>query len=119
MFTILDYCKIIEQNDTSIVHAYAAFILTDSNLYVTTPKYGWTVEKLDRNIEVAQMQLMMDLVEVEHIDNTTFVISFLDEIQDKRQRWECKFETSTCLQNTFETLAASWEKLFKVPLSNN
>ncbi|XP_055302983.1 serine/threonine-protein kinase 11-interacting protein isoform X2 [Sitodiplosis mosellana] len=119
MLTILNNCKIIDQNDSSTVHEYAAFILTDSNLYVSTPKYGWTVEKLDRSIEVAQMQLMMDLVDVEHINETTFIISFLDEIQDKKQKWECKFETGSCLQNTFETLAASWEKLFKVPLSNN
>lgn len=117
MLTILNYCKIIDQNGTSIVHEYAAFILTDSNLYVTTPKYGWTIEKLDRNIELAQMQLMTDLVDVEQIDDVTFIISFLDEIHDRKEKWECKFETGSGLQNTFETLATSWEKLFEVPLS--
>lgn len=118
MLTILNCCKITDHNGTSTTHEFAAFILTDSNLYVTTPKYGWLIEKLDRRIDVAQIQKMTDLVDVEHIDETTFNISFLDEICDQKENWECKFETSVSLQNTFETLAASWEKLFKVPLHN-
>lgn len=118
MLTILNYCKIIDHNDTTTTHEYAAFILTDSNLYLTTPKYGWLVEKLDRRIDVAQTQKMTDLVDVELVDETTFNISFLDEIRDQKENWECKFETSTCLQNVFETLGASWEKIFKVPLHN-
>lgn len=119
MLTILNSCKITDHNGTSTTHDYAAFILTDSNLYVTTPKYGWLAEKLDRRIEVAQLQQMTDLVDVEHIDETTFRMSFLDELRDQKEDWECTFETSTCLQNTFETLANSWEKIFKVPLNNN
>ncbi|XP_031624563.1 serine/threonine-protein kinase 11-interacting protein isoform X4 [Contarinia nasturtii] len=119
MFTILNYCKIIDHNDVSTVYETAAFILTDSNLYVTTPKYGWLVEKMDHaRIEVARVQLMTDLVDVENIDETTFAISFLDDVNDIKETWECKFETSSCLQNTFETMATSWEKIFKVPLAN-
>lgn len=118
MFTILNHCKVIDHNDSTVVYNHPAFILTDSHLYVTKSKYGWLIEKLDRSIEVARMQLMTDLVEVEHVDDTTFVISFLDENRDQKENWECKFDTSSCLQNTFETLAASWEKLFKVPLAN-
>lgn len=118
MLTILNCCKIIGHDDTTTVHEYAAFILTDSKLYVTKATYGWLIEKFDRTIETAKSQLMTDLVDVEHIDDTTFAMSFLDEIQDKKETWECKFETSSCLQNTFETLATSWEKIFKVPLAN-
>lgn len=118
MFTILSYCKITDHDDVNTTHEYAAFILTDTNLYVTTIKYGWLVEKLDRNIDVARSQPIVDLVDVEHIDDTTFNISFLDETLDQKENWVCKFETSSCLQNTFETVAASWEKLFKVPLAN-
>lgn len=118
MLTILNSCKIIDTNGISTVHEYAAFILTDSKLYITKSNYGWLIEKLDRSIDVAQMQLMSDLVEVDRIDETTFVIDFLDEIQEKTEKWECKFKTNTCLQNTFETLATSWEILFKVPLGS-
>lgn len=118
MFTILKYCKITDHDDANTTHEYAAFILTDTNLYVTTIKYGWLAEKLDRSIEVARSQPMTDLVDVEHIDENTFNISFLDETQDQKENWECKFETDSSLQNTFETLATSWEKLFKVPLAN-
>lgn len=119
MFTILNYCKVIDHNDISITYDGAAFILTDSNLYVTTPKYGWLIEKMDRTIEVAQLQIMTDLVDVENIDDTTIAINFFDDIHDKKETWECKFETSSCLQNTFETMATSWEKIFTVPLANS
>lgn len=118
MFTILNYCEITDHKDNKVVHAYPAFILTDSHLYVTTPKYGWLIEKLDRNIDVAQTQLMSDLVEVENIGETSFVLNFLDENRDQNEKWECKFETQSCLQNTLETLDTSWQKLFKVPLVN-
>lgn len=118
MFTILTHCKIIDENATSTIHEYAAFILTDSTLYVTKPRYGWLIEKLDLSIDVAQMQVMTDLVHFEKIDENTFVISFQDDVHDKKSKWECKFETSTCLQNTYETLASSWESIFEVPLAN-
>lgn len=125
MLSILNHCKIIidgsddnDHKDIATTHEYAAFVLTDSNLYVTKSKYGWLIEKLDRNIEVAQTQKMQDLVSVEHIDDTTFIITFLDEINSREEKWECKFETSSCLQNTFETLKTPWEKIFEVPLGN-
>lgn len=116
MLSILNSCKITDYKDISTLHEFAAFIITDSNLYVTKPKYGWLIEKLDRDIEVAEMQKMRDLVSVDSIDERTFVINFLDETNDREEKWECKFETSTCLKSTFDTIKTPWEKLFEVPL---
>lgn len=118
MFTILNSCEITDDKDNKVFYEYPAFILTDSNLYVTSSKYGWLIEKLDRNIDLARTQLMSDLVDVEHIDETTIVLNFLDENRDQTEKWECKFETQSCLQNTFDAMDMSWQKLFKVPLSN-
>lgn len=125
MLSILSYCKIIvdgsadnDHTDITTKHEYAAFILTDSKLYVTKPNYGWLIEKLDRNIDVAQSQKMQDLMNVEHINDTTFIITFLDEINSREEKWECQFETNSCLQNTYETLKTPWEKIFEVPLGN-
>lgn len=120
MLAVLNQCKIIvEDDDTAVVtHHYASLIVTDSNVYITKPHYGWLMEKADRLIDVQQTQLMMDLVDVEHIDDTSFYISFMDDVNDHKEKWECIFETNSCLQNTFDAIAQSWEKLFKVPLAN-
>lgn len=118
MLSILAQCKIIDYRDITTTYEYAAFIMTDSILYVTKPDYGWLMERLDRNIDVAQTQKLRDLVNIDSIDDTTFAINFLDETIDREEKWECKFETSSCLQNTFATIKTPWEKLFKVPLEN-
>lgn len=118
MLSILVHCKIIDYRDITTTYEYAAFIMTDTNLYVTKPDYGWLMERLDRNIVVAQTQNIRDLVNIDTIDDTTFAINFLDETIDREEKWECKFETSSCLQNTFATIKTPWEKLFAVPLEN-
>lgn len=122
MWSILNDCKIIiddnENKEIVTYHKYAAFIITDTNLYVTKPNYGWLIEKLDRDIEIARMQKMQDLIDVKHIDDQTFIITFLDEINDREEKWQCTFETSSCQQNTFESLKTPWEKIFEVPLGN-
>lgn len=92
--------------------------MTDSNLYVTKPDYGWLMERFDRAIDVVQAQSIRDLVDISHIDDTTFAMNFLDETNDREEKWECTFETSSCLQNTFATIKTPWEKLFDVPLEN-
>lgn len=118
MFTILNRCIVTNNDDTNTIYGFSAFIITDTQLYLTTAKYGWLIDKLDQNIDVMKSQLMSDLVDVEKIDGTTFIISFLDEIRDRKEKWECTFETNACLQDTFAPIADSWEKLFKVPLAN-
>lgn len=125
MLSILNNCEIIidgsadnDHKEITTTHEYAAFIITDFNLYVTKSNYGWLIEKLDRDIEVARARKMQDLVNVENVDDKTFIITFLDEIKNVEEKWKCKFDTSSCLQNTFETLKAPWEKIFGVPLEN-
>lgn len=118
MLSILNYCKIIDHKDITTTHEYTAFIITDDNLYMTKSKYGWLIKKLERNIEVAQTQKIQDLVSYDRIDDTTFALNFLDETRDREEKWECKFETNSCLENTLESLKTPWEKLFKVPLEN-
>lgn len=118
MFAILNCCIIRDNDESKTVHDFAALIVTDEHLYITTTKYGWLIDKLDQNIVVAKTQLMTDLVDVENINVTTFAISFLDEIQDRKEKWTCHFETESCLNDTFAPIAQSWEKLFKVPLAN-
>lgn len=118
MLAILNQCIITDNNDFDTAHEFTAIIITDTKLHVTTSKYSWLMDKTERSIEVARSQLMTDLVDVEHIDETTFIITFLDEIREQKEKWHCVFETNSCLQNTFAAIAQSWEKLFKVPLSN-
>lgn len=119
MFAILNRCIIIGNDDEKTVLDGAALIITDTNLYITMNKYGWLMDKLDQSIEVAESQLMMDLVAVENNDDDDkmFTIRF-DDDHERKEDWECSFETDTCLKDTFAAIAQSWEKLFEVPLMN-
>lgn len=121
MFAILNRCKITENDDSETLFEQAAFIVTDTHLYLTTAKYAWLMDKSECPIETARTELMTDLVEVDNVNDTSFSITFLDEIHNQKQAWHCAFETDSCLQNTLAAIAQSWEKLFKVPLisSNN
>lgn len=118
MFTILNHCNIIEDDDSKLVYEHASFITTDSHLYLTKSKYDWLLDESDRSVEVARSQEMTDLIELDKVDEKTFMITFLDEIHDQRHVWHCSFETASCLQNTLTAISQSWEKLFKVPLIN-
>lgn len=118
MFTILNYCNIIEDDESTLIYEHASFITTDSHLYLTKSKYDWLMDESDRGVEVARSQEMTDLIELDTVDEKTFMITFLDEIHDQRHVWHCSFETASCLQNTLAAISQSWEKLFKVPLIN-
>lgn len=117
MLAILNECK-ITSDDINETLEYVTFITTETNLYVSTSKYGWLMEKSDQNVEIAQTQLMTNLVDVNNITETSFCINFLDEINDRTELWKCSFETKSCLDSTFNAIAQSWEKLFQVPLAN-
>lgn len=117
MLTILNECKIISDhlNET---YECVAFITVDTQLYLTTSKYGWLMDKIDQPIKVAQSQPMTDLVSVDNITDISFTMSFYDEFLKRHEAWDCTFETKASLDSTFAAIAQSWEKLFRVPLAN-
>lgn len=117
MFAILNKCVIVDDDDTETICEHAAFIITDSHLYLTTSKYGWLMDKSERDVELKRTQFMTDLMELDNVNEKTFAITFLDEVRNEKQVWRCEFETASCLQNTLSAIAQSWEKLFKVPLN--
>lgn len=123
MLAILHQCTIKSEDismgdDTHITHDLVAIIITETNLYLTSPNYGWLADKLEQNIELVNTQLMTNIVGVDAIDDHTFSINFLDEIENRDEIWKCKFETKSSLDSTFNAIAQSWEKLFQVPLAN-
>lgn len=122
MLAILNQCAILCDThlavDASETHDLVAIIVTETNLYLTSSKYGWLAEKLDQNIELINTQLMTNVVGVDPVDDHTFLINFLDEIENRDEVWKCKFETKSSLDSTFNAIAQSWEKLFQVPLAN-
>lgn len=117
MLAVLSKCQVISDqlNET---YEYAAFIVTDSNLYLTNGKYGWLMDKFDLDIEVIQSQAITNLVEVEDKTEESMTMNFLDEIQDRNESWKCTFETDASLHSTFTAIAQSWERVFQVPLGN-
>lgn len=117
MLAILNSCRITSDhlNET---YEHVAFITTDSYLYLTTSKYGWLMEKFDYVLDIAQSQLMTNLVDIDNVTDTSFTINFLDEINNRTELWECTFETNSSLDSTFKAIAQSWEEYFKVPLAN-
>lgn len=117
MFAILNQCVIVEDDDSETICDHAAFIITDSHLYLTTSKYGWLMDKSERSVELTRVQFMTDLMELDNVNEKTFAITFLDEVRNEKQVWRCEFVTAACLQNTLSAIAQSWEKLFKVPLN--
>lgn len=117
MLAILHQCT-ITCDDTHETHDLVAIIVTETNLYLTSSKYGWLADKLEQNIELSNTQLMTNVVGVDPIDEHTFLINFLDEIENHDEMWKCKFETKSSLDSTFNAIAQSWEKLFQVPLAN-
>lgn len=117
MLTILNQCD-IKSDDAHEMHTLVVLIITETNLYLTTSKYGWLADKLEQNIELTHTQLVTNIVGVDPIDDHTFLINFLDEIENRDEIWKCKFETKSSLDSTFNAIAQSWEKLFQVPLAN-
>lgn len=119
MLAILTECKVTsEPEPLNESYDLAGIIVTDDHLYVTQPKYGWLMEKLDLNVQIAQAQLMTNLVDVTDIAENSFTLCFLDEISDRHDRWKCTFETKSSAESTFNTIEQSWQKFFHVPLAN-
>lgn len=117
MLAILNRCKITCDNRRE-THDFVSIIITETNLYLTSDNYGWLADRSEENIGLTNTQLITNIVGVDPIDDCTFLINFLDEIENRDEMWKCRFETKSSLDSTFNAIAQSWEKLFQVPLAN-
>lgn len=121
MLAILNSINILLCTDNTVTHNNVAFIVTESNLYITSAVNQWMSEKSDAatDIIVEQTQVMSNLVEIEKIDNKSIRINFIDDTNDRTELWTCLFETCENVDSTLNAISQSWEQLFGVPLGIN
>lgn len=119
MLVILNQCEISGRTSNESLE-FVSIIITESNLYLTTSKYGWLADKLEQSIELTSTQLITNIAEVikEKDNDCIFTIKYFNEIDNEESSWKCTFETSVVLDTTFHAIAHSWEKFFQVPLGN-
>lgn len=110
-------CQIRSESKNS-KYEIAALIITDEQLYLTSPKYEWLADKLERDINVLCTQQMKNIDSVDRTSDTNFTINYTDETENEEEKWHCSFETIESAENTFQAIAQPWEKLFQVPLAN-
>lgn len=119
MLAILNKCEISADSSLSS-EEYAAFIITETNLYLTKSTHNWITDKSVNDFaEIYRSQFMSNLIEVERLNDTAIRINFFDENQDKNELWTCIFETTNNADSTLNAISQSWEKLFSVPLGIN
>lgn len=119
MLAILNSCETSCDDDVTTKQSLdnVAFIVTESNVYITAPVNQWISEKIDSaDIHIEHTQQMTNLVEIDKIDCKSMRINFVDDTQDKVEMWTCVFETSANAASTSNAISQSWEKRFGVPL---
>lgn len=119
MLVVLNQCEIVGGTTNESVE-FGSLIITESNLYLTTSKYGWLAEKLDQGIELVSTQLITNVAEVirQKENENIFTIKYFNEVDNEESSWKCSFETIESLETTFHAIAQSWEKYFQVPLGS-
>lgn len=92
------------------------FLVTDTHLYLTKSDFSWMYENSMQEIPVHLKQPMTNLVELDAVTESTFILNFMDETEDRTESWKFEFETKSCIDNTLASIDSIWSKLFGVPL---
>lgn len=115
-------CQImISQSDnTSIANNpkktiyFGALSVSENSLMLTT-NFNWLCDKNSIDTEVIN-QPMTNLVGLENVTESSFVLSFMDETDNTIEKWQFTFESRRRIFETLSIIGKIWEELFCVPL---
>lgn len=115
-------CQIMvsQSDNTSIANIpkktmyFGALSVSENSLLLTT-NFNWLCDKNSIDI-VAINQPMTNLVELENVTESSFVLSFMDETDNTIEKWQFTFESRQRIFETLTTIGKIWEELFCVPL---
>lgn len=97
-------------------------LATASQLYISGKgQFSWlSAKKLDSSpppFEFNLIQPMSNLVDVDQVADQQYVISFIDETQNKCEIWQLHFETQSSAECCLNAVGQEWERLFGLPFS--
>jgi hypothetical protein len=110
------YKSVFVSSDVKTEIKTGCFIVTETDLYLTKSDFQWIYENLEEDIPLFTRQPMTNLVELEGVTNSTFILNFMDETEDRTESWKFEFETKLCIDNTLKSISKVWEKVFGMPL---
>lgn len=99
-------------------------IVTNEAIILTT-NFQWLCDNINdktinNNLAVTLTQPMSNLVELEDVTDTTFTLSFMDEVESTIEKWRLVFDSSFLrIASTLKTIDSIWQKIFCVPLIND
>lgn len=115
-------CQIMvsQSDNTSIANIpkkimyFGALSVSENSLILNT-NFNWLCDKNSIDMEVIN-QPMTNLVELENVTESSFVLSFMDETDNTIEKWQFTFESRQRIFETLTIIGKIWEELFCVPL---
>lgn len=100
-------------------------LIVTTEAIILTTNFQWlcdniTDKTINNNLAVTLTQPMSNLVELEDVTETTFTLSFMDELESTIEKWRFVFDSSFLrIATTLKTIDSIWQKIFCVPLLND
>lgn len=98
-----------------------ALLVTSEAIHVTT-SFHWLCENIIDKVfsnQVTLTQPMSNLVELENVTRSSCTLNFMDELENKVEKWKFVFESYPRIAKTLYAIDEIWSKIFSVPLIND
>ena len=96
-------------------------LVTSEAIHLTT-NFNWLCENINDKLSshhVSLTQPMSNLVELENVTKTSCTLNFMDELENKVEKWKFVFESYPRIAKTLFAIDEIWSKIFSVPLIND
>lgn len=87
-----------------------------------TTSFQWLCDNVSDKVfdnQVMLTQPMSNLVELESVTKSSFTLNFMDELENRVEKWKFAFESYPRIAKTLHEIDAIWSKIFSVPLIND
>lgn len=96
-------------------------LVTSEAIHLTT-SFHWLCENISDRVcgnQVALTQPMSNLVELENVTRSSCTLNFMDELENRVEKWRFAFESYPRIARTLYAIDEIWSKVFSVPLIND
>lgn len=98
-----------------------ALLVTTETIQITT-SFHWLCDNISDKMfsnQVTLTQPMSNLVELENVTRASCTLNFMDELENKVEKWRFVFESYPRIAKTLYAIDDIWSQIFSVPLIND
>lgn len=84
-----------------------------------TSSFEWLCDNITENMfnnHLIMKQPISNLVDLENLNESSFTLNFIDELEDSLEKWKFTFESNSQIIHLLKSIDDIWQKIFMISL---